>query len=199
MNAGFPGCRSEGIQRRDFVWQAGEYTLNPVPEALRGLVGNHKAKGRAVEASARVDIEHAVMLPFEGYRRIALATGLPKGLTDNICTYNVHSNGVIVGVSAMAGAVERIVVQATAQEKKAISAKAKKLGVGISELMRRGAAAYQSSEVNEELSVLADAAKDAADRASASIDDALKFIEASNRRIAAMEANAAKAPSRKAG
>ncbi len=97
----------------------------------------------------------------------------------------------------MAGAVERIVVQATAQEKKAISAKAKKLGVGISELMRRGAAAYQSSDVDEDLSRLADAAKDAALRAGASIDDALKFIEASNRRIDAMESNAAKSFARK--
>ncbi len=97
----------------------------------------------------------------------------------------------------MAGAVERIVVQATAQEKRAISAKAKKLGVGISELMRRGAAAYQSSDVDEDLSRLADAAKAAALRAGASIDDALKFIEASNRRIEAMESDAAKSSSRK--
>ena len=36
-----------------------------------------------------------------------------------------------------------------------------------------------------------DAAKVAADRASASIDDTLTFIEASNRRIAAMERKAA--------
>ena len=36
----------------------------------------------------------------------------------------------------MASAVERIVVQATAQDKKAIAAKAKKLDLPISELMR---------------------------------------------------------------
>ena len=88
----------------------------------------------------------------------------------------------------MAAAVERIVVQTTAKEKKAISAKAKKLGLGISELMRIGATAYRSAEKDEELNTLADAAKAAADRASASIDVALKFIEASNKRIAAMEA-----------
>jgi hypothetical protein len=100
----------------------------------------------------------------------------------------------------MAGAVERIVVQATAQDKKAIAAKAKKLDLPISELMRRGAFAYESSESDAELGVLADTAKGAADRAGAAIDDALSFIEASNRRIAAMEAKAArpaKAPSRK--
>ncbi len=91
----------------------------------------------------------------------------------------------------MAIAVERIVVQATAQEKKAIVAKAKKLGLPISELMRRGATAYESAEADEELGTLADAAKTAADRAAASIDDTLAFIAASNRRIAAMERKAA--------
>lgn len=98
----------------------------------------------------------------------------------------------------MAGAVERIVVQATAQDKKAIVAKAKKLDIPISELMRRGAFAYESGESDAELGTLADTARNAADRAGAAIDDALSFIEASNRRIAAMEAKAAKAPTRKA-
>ena len=88
----------------------------------------------------------------------------------------------------MAIAVERIVVQATPAEKRAISAKAKKLGLPISELMRRGASAYQAAEADEELGALADAAKAAAERAAASIDDALDFIAASNQRIAAMEA-----------
>jgi len=90
----------------------------------------------------------------------------------------------------MAAAVERIVVQATAREKKAIAAKAKRLGLPIAELMRRGATAYQSAEADEELGVLAEAAKAAAERAGASIDIALEFIEASNARIAALEAGA---------
>jgi hypothetical protein len=98
----------------------------------------------------------------------------------------------------MAGAVERIVVQATVQDKKAIVAKAKKLDLPISELMRRGAFAYETGEADAELGALADAAKAAADRAGAAIDDALSFIEASNRRIATMEAKAAKAQARKA-
>ena len=91
----------------------------------------------------------------------------------------------------MTAATERIVVQATSREKKAITAKAKKLGLPISELMRRGATAYESAEADEELGALADAAKAAADRAADSIDDALAFIDASNKRIAAMEAKAA--------
>src|SRR3982074_3771792 len=97
----------------------------------------------------------------------------------------------------MAGADERIVVQATGQEKKAIAAKAKRLGLPISELMRRGATAYKAAGDDEELGALADAAKGAAERAGASIDDALKFVEASNRRIAALQA-AAKRATRKA-
>ena len=88
----------------------------------------------------------------------------------------------------MAGAVERIVVQATAAEKMAIAAKAKKLGLPMSELMRRGATAYRSTEADKDLGALADAARSAAERAAASIDSALEFIDASNKRIAALEA-----------
>ena len=98
----------------------------------------------------------------------------------------------------MAAAVERIVVQATAQDKKAIVAKAKKLDLPISELMRRGAFAYESSETDAELAALADAAKSAAERAGAAIDDALDFIAASNKRIADMETKATKQISRRA-
>lgn len=89
-----------------------------------------------------------------------------------------------------ATAIERIVVQATTQEKSFISAKAKKLGIPVSELMRRGATAFKSADAEEELGALADAARRAADHASNSIDDALAFITASNKRIEAMEAKA---------
>ncbi|MGH8684222.1 MAG: plasmid mobilization protein [Nitrosospira sp.] len=91
-----------------------------------------------------------------------------------------------------ATAVERIVVQATPQQKKAIVLKAKKLGLPVAELMRRGATAYEPAEADadEELGVLADRAKAAADRASGAIDDVLAFVETSNNRIAAMEAKA---------
>ncbi|MGB7988914.1 MAG: hypothetical protein WCF44_05930 [Candidatus Methylophosphatis roskildensis] len=94
-------------------------------------------------------------------------------------------------------AVERIVVQTTPQDKKAFVAKAKRLDLPLSELMRRGALAYQSSETDAELAALADAAKAAADKAGAAIDDALDFISESNKRIAAMEARASKRVARK--
>ncbi len=96
----------------------------------------------------------------------------------------------------MPAAVERIVVQATPQQKRAIAAKATRLGLPISELMRRGAAAYESTDTEAELGDLADAAKAAAERAGASIDAALAFVEASNKRIASVEA-AAKRRARK--
>lgn len=98
----------------------------------------------------------------------------------------------------MAAAVERIVVQTTAQDKQAITEKARKLDLPIAELMRRGAFAYESAETDAELAALADIAKGAADRAGAAIDDALDYIDASNKRIAAMEAQAAKTLARKA-
>jgi hypothetical protein len=96
----------------------------------------------------------------------------------------------------VAGAVERIVVQATAQEKQAIVGKARRLGMPVAELMRRGAAAYDAGELDEagaELGALADAARAAAERAGSAIDDALDFIAASNRRLAALEADAQQA------
>lgn len=91
-----------------------------------------------------------------------------------------------------ATAIERIVVQTTTQEKKAISAKARKLGLPVSELMRRGATAYKSEESDEALGVVADAAMAAANRAAEAIDDLLAYVEASNKRISAMEAKAGK-------
>ena len=97
-----------------------------------------------------------------------------------------------------ATAIERIVVQATPQEKKAIVLKARKLGLPVAELMRRGATAYEPAEADEELGILADKAKAAADGASASIDAVLAFVEASNKRIAAMEVKASRKPVRKA-
>ncbi|RPI42324.1 MAG: hypothetical protein EHM59_18110 [Betaproteobacteria bacterium] len=90
----------------------------------------------------------------------------------------------------MSAAIERIVVQATPQEKRAIAAKAKRLGLPISELMRRGASAYESERADEELSALADAAKAASERAAASIDEAIAYIEGSNKRIEALAAAA---------
>ena len=93
----------------------------------------------------------------------------------------------------MVAAVARIVVQATPRDKKAIAAKAKRLDLPISELMRRGAFAYRGETSDAEMAALADAACAAAERSGAAIDDALSFIDASNKRIARMESAANKA------
>lgn len=94
-------------------------------------------------------------------------------------------------------AVERIVVQATPQDKQAFADKARRLSLPLSELMRRGAFAYESDAADAELSALAEAAQGAAERAAAAIDDALDCIAASNRRIAAMELKAGAAKGRR--
>jgi len=86
-----------------------------------------------------------------------------------------------------ANATARIVVQATPAEKRAIASKAKTLGIPVGELMRRGASAYAPESAQDELAQLADAARAAADRSCAAIDDSLAFIAASNARIAKME------------
>jgi len=98
----------------------------------------------------------------------------------------------------MPAAVERIVVQTTHEDKRAIAEKARRLDLPVSELMRRGAFAYQSDEAEGGLATLAEAAMVAAERAGAAIDDALEFIAASNLRIEAMEAEAAQSSGRKA-
>ena len=91
----------------------------------------------------------------------------------------------------MPAATARIVVQATPAEKRALVAKAKALAIPIAELMRRGAREYQAVE-DKDLETLAEAARDAAERSAKTIDDALAYIEASNKRIARMEASRAR-------
>ena len=89
----------------------------------------------------------------------------------------------------MATATARIVVLATSQDNKAIAAKARRLNLSVSELMRRGALAYEPEE--EALAMLVDLAAASADRAGVAIVNALEYIKASNERIAAMESPAA--------
>lgn len=98
----------------------------------------------------------------------------------------------------MPAATDRIVVQATPREKRAIVEKARRLALPVAELMRRGAAAYEPADADEQLGALADAAKAAAERAAASIDDALAFVAASNKRIASLEARVRRARRRTA-
>lgn len=93
----------------------------------------------------------------------------------------------------MPGAVERMVVQATANDQKAIATTARRMGLGVSALMRRGAFACEPNAAEAASGALADVAKASADRAGQAIDDALGFIDASHLRIAALEREAAHA------
>lgn len=90
----------------------------------------------------------------------------------------------------MASVFGRIVVKVAAADRMAIKAKSRMLNIPMSELMRRAALAYGPDEHDDELSALACSAKGAADRCVDVIDQALKEVEKSNLRIAAMEAAA---------
>ncbi|HET8897307.1 MAG TPA: hypothetical protein VFN09_00795 [Rhodanobacteraceae bacterium] len=92
----------------------------------------------------------------------------------------------------MNAAVERIVVQTTRQEKRAIFAKAKRLNMTVSELMRSGAAQYLPADAD--LIALAEAAQASAVRSMQAMDAAFARVAASNARIAAMEAAAVAGP-----
>lgn len=99
----------------------------------------------------------------------------------------------------MSLAIERVVVQIAPDDKKRIAAKARRLDIPLSELMRRAAFAYTTDADDADLGRLADAAKKASNGCIDSMDEAMKFIEQSNRRIAAMERAATQARSKAAG
>ncbi|HEX7326564.1 MAG TPA: hypothetical protein VF292_14630 [Rhodanobacteraceae bacterium] len=91
----------------------------------------------------------------------------------------------------MPSATARIVVQATPQEKRSLTTKARTLGMSVSELMRTGAASFEPAP--KDLIELARAAQESIDRSIAAMDAAMAGVAQSNRRIKAMEAKAARA------
>jgi len=91
----------------------------------------------------------------------------------------------------MATATERIPVLVTPMEKGRIAKLAKAAGVSMGEFLRRAATSYRSSEDDEVLLGMIDQMNKTTARTSAAIDDALTFVETSNKRIAAMERKAA--------
>ncbi|MBB3212690.1 hypothetical protein FHW67_001973 [Herbaspirillum sp. Sphag1AN] len=89
-----------------------------------------------------------------------------------------------------ASATERIVVQTSAQEKCAILSKANRLGLSISELMRRGASTYETDDTDQALNNLADRVIAISNRLDNSLHEVLIFVDESNKRIEQMEAAA---------
>jgi hypothetical protein len=91
----------------------------------------------------------------------------------------------------MASATERIPVLVTVAEKSQIADMAKNAGLSMGEFLRRAATSYRSSDDDEILEGMINQMNKATAQAAAAIDKALAFVEASNKRIAAMERKAA--------
>ncbi len=85
-------------------------------------------------------------------------------------------------------ATERIPVLMTPVEKKRVVAKAKKAGLKTSEFMRLAASNYQPNEDEIALGNMIDQMNVVTANTSKVIDNALKSVAASNKRIAKMEA-----------
>ena len=84
-------------------------------------------------------------------------------------------------------ATERVPVLMTPEEKTRIVNKARRAGMKTSQFMRIAAEQYQPSEDEEALAAMIEQMNRLTDSASRAIDEALDFVEQSNRRIEAME------------
>lgn len=87
----------------------------------------------------------------------------------------------------MATASERIPVLVSTAEKARIARMAKSAGLSMGEFLRRAAAAFRPSDDDKILEGMIDQMNKTTAQASAAIDKALADVEASNKRIAAME------------
>ena len=87
----------------------------------------------------------------------------------------------------MTTATQRIPVLVTPAEKKQIARMAKDAGLSMGEYFRRAATAFLPSEDEKLLEGMIEQMNKTTAQANAAIDDALAFVEASNKRIAAME------------
>lgn len=88
----------------------------------------------------------------------------------------------------MAAATERVPVLMTPAEKKRVVSKANKAGLTTGEYMRRAAEGYRPADDDKALEAMISEMNKATRNAEAAIDDALAFVEASNKRIEEMEA-----------
>jgi hypothetical protein len=88
----------------------------------------------------------------------------------------------------MATANERIPVLMTTKEKTRIAKKAKEAGLSMGEYMRRAAESFHPDDDNKALEAMIDQMIKATEQAEKAIDDALAFVEASNKRIEKLEA-----------
>lgn len=87
----------------------------------------------------------------------------------------------------MATATERIPVLVTAKEKAMIAKRAQDAHLSMGEFLRRAASSFRPNEDQKMLEGMIDQMLKTTAQANAAIDDALAYIEASNKRITAME------------
>ncbi len=87
----------------------------------------------------------------------------------------------------MATATERIPVLVTSAEKGQIAKMAKAAGLSMGEFLRRAAASFRPPEDDKLLEGMIDQMNKTTTQANSAIDEALSFVAASNKRIAAME------------
>lgn len=88
----------------------------------------------------------------------------------------------------MATATARVPVLMTAKEKAHIAKRAKEAGMSMGEYLRRAAGSFRPPEDDKALQAMIEQMLKATKRADQAIEAALDFVDASNRRIAAMEA-----------
>lgn len=89
----------------------------------------------------------------------------------------------------MTTVTQRIPVLVTVAEKGMIANKAKEAGLSMGEFLRRAAESFSPSEDDKILESMIDQMCKTTAQASAAVDQALAYIEASNKRIEAMEKN----------
>lgn len=87
----------------------------------------------------------------------------------------------------MSVASARIPVLVTPREKAAIEHKARAAGLSVGEYLRRAAESFTTGEDEKALAGMIGQMLKTTAQANGAIDDALAFVDASNRRIAAME------------
>lgn len=84
-------------------------------------------------------------------------------------------------------ATARIPVLVTSAEKARIVKRAKAAGLSTGEYMRRAASSFRLSEDDAALEAMIDQMLKATARADKALEEALRFVSESNKRIAAME------------
>lgn len=89
----------------------------------------------------------------------------------------------------MAAATERIPILVTTEEKASIVKRASEAGLSTGEFLRRAAASFRPDDETEMLVGMIDQMIKTTAKASVAIDDTLQFVDASNKRMAALDAS----------